>query len=202
MAVPFSYKETKALRLARVLRETGGLMPVGLELGVGPGGIAAPLSRQGMRIVGVDLSLEALGRAKEYCRGEQVALVRGSGFSLPFGDASFPVAYALQVLHLFDADGRLRLMREVRRVLRPGSRFVFDMKNVLSHPFRYWSATASQRERNFPATTEVQDLLRRAGFTDLEFRPGVIPGFGSVQPPNTGLFRAFTHTLFYVARTP
>ena len=202
MAVPFAYKETKSIRLAQILGETGGLTPAALEVGVGPGGIAGPLSRRWMRVVGIDLSLEALERAKEYCRDDRVMLLRGSGFSLPFRDQSFPLVYAAQVLHLFDTDGRLRLMHEVRRVLRPGARFVFDMKNAFSHPLRYWTSSASRKLRNFPSTDEIQALLDRAGFRDVEVRPGVMPGLGAVQVPNAGLFRALAHTLFFIARTP
>jgi SAM-dependent methyltransferase len=201
MAVPFAYKETKSLRLAQILGDTGGLVPTALELGVGPGGIAGPMSRRGMRIVGIDLSPEALQRAQEYCRQDQVALLRGSGFALPFPNESFSLVYASQVLHLFENDGRLRLMREARRVLRPGARFVFDMKNALSHPLRYWTSSVDRRQRNFPTTDEIRTLLERAGFASVELRPGVLPGLGAVRVPNLGIFRLVAHTRFFVART-
>ena len=101
--VPFEYKKAKSTRLAQILRETGGLPPRALELGVGPGGIAGPLSRNGLQVVGIDLSPEALERAREYCRNDRVLLLRGSGFGLPFRDNTFPLVYASQVLHLFDS---------------------------------------------------------------------------------------------------
>ena len=202
MAVPFDYKETKSVRLAQILRDTGGLAPMALELGVGPGGIAGPMSRRGMQVVGIDLSPEALQRAKEHCRGDQVALLRGSGFALPFADQSFSLVYTSQVLHLFDNDGRLRLMREARRVLRPGARFVFDMKNFLSHPVRYWTSSAERKQRNFPGTGELEALLKEAGFASVDIRPGVLPGLGAVQVPNAALFRALAHTRFFIARKP
>ena len=200
MAVPFAYKHTKSVRLAQILDETGGLTSLALELGVGPGGIAGPISRRGMRVVGIDLSQEALDRATEYCRDDDVVLLRGSGFALPFRDASLPLVYASQVLHLFDDDGRLRLMSEVKRVLRPGARFVFDLKNVGSHPIRYWRSPARRRRRNFPTTRQIQTLLARAGFTHVDVRPGVMPGLGAIQVPNVGVFRAVTHTRFFIAR--
>ena len=202
MAVPFAYKETKSVRLAQILGETGGLAPTALELGVGPGGIAGPMSRRGIQIVGIDLSPEALNRAKEHCRGDRVVLLRGSGFALPFQSESFPLVYASQVLHLFDNDGRLRLMREARRVLRPGGRFVFDMKNFLSHPVRYWTSSAKRKQNNFPGTKEIETLLKEAGFASVDVRPGVMPGLGAVQVPNASLFRVMAHTRFFVARTP
>src|SRR5688572_12327590 len=168
LVVPFAYKQTKSVRLAQILDETGGLTSTALELGVGPGGIAGPISRRGIRIVGIDLSREALDRAKQYCQNDDVVLLCGSGFALPFKDASFPLVYASQVLHLFDDEGRLRLMLEVKRVLRPGARFVFDLKNVGSHPIRYWRSSVKRRRRNFPTSRQIQALLSRAGFTDVD----------------------------------
>jgi SAM-dependent methyltransferase len=201
MAVPFAYKHTKSVRLAQILEDTGGLAPLALELGVGPGGIAGPMSRRGMHVVGIDLSPDALMRAKEHCRGSRVTLLRGSGFALPFRDKSFPLVYASQVLHLFDNDMRLKLIEEVRRVLRPGARFVFDMKNVLTHPLRYWGSSASQKKRHFPSTAEIRTLLDRAGFGDIEIRPGVMPGLGARRVPNAAFFRALAHTRFFIARS-
>ena len=200
MAVPFVYKKTKSARLAQVLRATGGLAPRALELGVGPGGIAAPLSRNGMQIIGIDLSSEALDRAREYCRDDNVRLLRGSGFSLPFQSEVFPIVYASQVLHLFDDGGRLRLMQEVRRVLQPGGRFIFDLKNIASHPLRYWMSKAARRKRNFPATAQVQALLSQAQFVDVTIRAGVMPGFGAINVPNIPVLRAMAHTRFFIAR--
>lgn len=200
MAVPFDYKEVKSTRLAQILRETGGLAPRALELGVGPGGIAGPLSRNGMQIVGIDLSPEALERAREYCRRDRVSLLRGSGFSLPFQDESFPIVYASQVLHLFDDAGRLRLMQEVRRVLRPGGRFIFDLKNVLSHPLRYWGSKPARRRRNFPNTTQVRSMLYQADFADVDIRAGVMPGLGAIELPNMRILQAIAHTRFFIAR--
>ena len=202
MTVPFEYKRSKSERLAAILLQTGGFPKRALELGVGPGGIAGPLSHHGIRLVGMDLSIEALLRAKDHCKNDDVSLLRGSGFSLPFASGSFPVVYASQVLHLFDHDGRLALMREALRVLEPGGRFVFDMKNVVTHAFRYLGATPDRRRRNFPPRAELRSLLGEAGFVNAETRPGLLPGIGLVDVPNIPLFKAFAHTVFFVARRP
>jgi SAM-dependent methyltransferase len=201
-AVPFDYKKVKSARLAQILRDTGGLPPRALELGVGPGGIAGPLSRNGFQVIGLDLSPEALERAREYCRDDRVVLLRGSGFALPFQDESIPLVYASQVLHLFDDAGRLRLMQEVRRVLRRGGRFVFDLKNVMPHAMRYWTSTVARRHRNFPSTARIEHLLQDARFGDVEMRAGVIPGLGAVNVPNIGMLRSVAHTRFFNARKP
>jgi SAM-dependent methyltransferase len=202
MAVPFDYKRIKSGRIAEILRETGGLPNTALELGVGPGGIAGPLSRQGVRVLGMDLSIDALMRAKDYCRDDKVMLLRGSGFALPFPSGSIPTVYASQVLHLFDNDGRLALMREAFRVLQPNGRFVFDMKNVVTHALRYLGASAQRKRRNFPSHADLRQLLGDAGFQNVETLPGVLPGFRRTKVPNIGVLQLVAHTVFFVARRP
>lgn len=195
----FDYKHAKGERIARILLETGGLAPIALELGVGPGGVAAALSRHGMKIVGIDLSPEALVRAQAHCRGENVRLMRGSGFQLPLADKSLPLVYASQVLHLFDSSKRLRLMAEAHRVLLPGGRFVFDMKNLAPHVLRVFKYSAEGRRQNFPSSSHIAGLLREAGFSSVVKRPGLLPLMASSRVPNNILSRTVAHTTFFVA---
>jgi SAM-dependent methyltransferase len=195
----YQYKHAKGERVVNILRETGGLNGLVLELGVGPGGIARTVSRQGAHVVGIDLSPEALSRAKEHCRADAVTLMRASGFSLPFRNGSLPLVYASQVVHLFDAPGRLALMREVHRLLRSGGRFVFDMKNASSHLLRVARYSRERRRRNFPAQREILSLLREAGFSDVARRPGLLPVFWGARVPNNAILRALAHTTFFIA---
>lgn len=194
----YGYKHTKGARLASIIKNTGGDTPIALEIGVGPGGVAAAISRTGIKVIGMDLSPDALVRAKEHCATERVALMRASGFAVPFADAALPLVYASQVLHLFNAPGRLAIMREAHRILRPGGRFVFDMKNMLSHPSRYFTSDVSRRQRNFPPVSEIMRLLREAGFSKVETMPGVLPLLGA-RVPNLGILSGIAHTRFYIA---
>lgn len=200
MKVPFDYKRAKSDRIAEIIKETGGLPSAALELGVGPGGIAGPMSRRGVHVFGMDLSVDALFRAKDYCRDDAVSLLRANGFALPFPDRTFPLAYASQVLHLFDNPERERMMREVHRVLQPNGRFVFDMKNVVTHAWRYLRSSPKRKRRNFPPLSEVTQLLRQAGFGDVETRPGLLPGVTAARVPNLPLVQTLAHTVFFVAR--
>ncbi|HJW12835.1 MAG TPA: class I SAM-dependent methyltransferase [Albitalea sp.] len=201
MVVPFAYKGKKGERIAEIIRTTGGMPSLVVEIGVGPGGVARSVSQSGARVVGMDLSAEALGRAREHCRDADVRLLRGSGFALPFADRSVPVVYASQVLHLFDAQGRLALMREVRRVLQPGGRFIFDMKNVATHAWRFASSPAEKKARNFPGDREIRRLLEEVGFGSTMVRAGLFPVFGMSLGTDAGALCALAHTRFYVARS-
>jgi SAM-dependent methyltransferase len=200
--VDFSYKQKKAARIVTLIREFGGLEARALELGVGPGGIAAAVSETGMKVVGVDLSAEALEKARVHCAGRTVALVRASGFQLPFAERTFPLLYAPQVLHLFDSEHRMRLLLEAHRVLTPGGRLLFDLLNRWSHPVEYWKAAPQRRRRRFPGRDEILQLVSKAGFTDIDVRPGVVPGLPVKSVPNHPLSRFLAHTVFVRARRP
>jgi SAM-dependent methyltransferase len=98
--------------------ELGGRQPC-LEIGVGTGLIALPLSDAGVRMVGLDLSVAMLRKLVEKTGGRPVfPLLRGDATRLPFRDARFGGAVARHVLHLIprwpDAIG------ELVRVVRPG----------------------------------------------------------------------------------
>jgi ubiquinone/menaquinone biosynthesis C-methylase UbiE len=198
-AVRYDYKLRKATRIVQILEETGGLGAPVLEIGVGSGGIAAGVSRAGVRVVGTDIAPAALLRAQEYCANDDVALLFGSGFRLPFRDAVFPLVYASQVLHLFDSDARATLISEVRRVLKPAGRFVFDLKNRWSHPFAYYRRSAARRNRNFPSDAEIRDVLQRCGFAVVAIRPGLLPLALERVSRSATLLRVLTHTRFFVA---
>ena len=200
MTIPFDYKRRKGDRLVEILMDTGGLPKTALELGVGPGGVARAVSEAGPHVIGMDLSPEALLRAREHCANVNVSLLCGSGFALPFGNGTLPLVYASQVLHLFDSRGRLSILREARRVLQPGGRFVFDMKNVASHPWRYFSSSAEKRSRNFPPRSEIASLLRDAGFGKVDVKAGLFPLLGASIPSNSRSLTSLAHTRFYVAR--
>lgn len=199
MVIPFGYKERKGERIAAIIRDTGGLPPLAVEIGVGPGGVAKAVSLAGPRVVGMDLSAEGLVQAQAHCASARVSLLCASGFALPFASGSVPLVYASQVLHIFDDAGRLTVMKEARRVLRPGGRFVFDMKNIASHPLRYLKTAGERRVRAFPSSQGLQDLLRRAGFSRVVIRAGLFPGIGGAAPTDLGPLNLIAHTRFYVA---
>jgi len=87
-----------------------------LDAGVGTGRFARALVVEGVRVIGVDVSMQMLRLA----RGASPALplIRADLRALPFPAASFGGALIVHVLHLI-ADWE-RVVGEVRRVLRPG----------------------------------------------------------------------------------
>jgi 2-polyprenyl-6-hydroxyphenyl methylase/3-demethylubiquinone-9 3-methyltransferase len=97
-----------------------------LDLGCGKGRFARALEGQGARVIGLDVSAAMLAGATGLER------VRGSARRLPFDAAGFDRVVAVEVFEHM-APGMLDdVCREVRRVLRPGGRFVLVDKNVRS----------------------------------------------------------------------
>ncbi|MGD8374680.1 MAG: methyltransferase domain-containing protein [Acidobacteriota bacterium] len=93
-----------------------------LDLGAGPGGLAADLADRGAWTVAVDGAPEMLRRARTRLP-PAVHLVRADAHCLPFRDASLDHAVGMLVLHLL-ADP-VPALRELRRVVHPGGRLAF-----------------------------------------------------------------------------
>jgi SAM-dependent methyltransferase len=90
-----------------------------LEIGVGTGRIALPLTRAGLRMVGADLSRPMLDRLVANAGGEPpLHLVQADAARLPFGDDLFGAALAVHVFHLLE--GWRDVVAELRRVVADG----------------------------------------------------------------------------------
>jgi SAM-dependent methyltransferase len=103
-----------------------------VELAVGTGRIAVPVARAGIAVIGVDQSSAMLDVARGYAAREGVSgLVdlRIGDMREPPVDEPVPLAICpfRSLLHLANADEKLRALRAAHRLLRPGGRLVFDV---------------------------------------------------------------------------
>lgn len=102
-----------------------------LDLACGPGRHAAQFARRGASVVGFDLSMPLLSRAR-HRPGPPLHLVRGDMRRLPFRPESFDL-----VVNLFTSFGyfsddaqHARVLHGAAEVLRPGGVFVLDYLNA------------------------------------------------------------------------
>jgi ubiquinone/menaquinone biosynthesis C-methylase UbiE len=96
-----------------------------LDIGCGNGALLHALASRIGHGIGVDTSLAMLERAQERCIRQDAAFHLVDGPKLPLEDNSVDVAISLLSFRYLDWDP---LMEELRRVLRPGGRFlVVDM---------------------------------------------------------------------------
>jgi trans-aconitate methyltransferase len=92
-----------------------------LDLGCGDGHLTQRIAAAGASVVGVDASVEMVAAARH--RG-MIAEV-GNAETLPYQDKTFDAVFSNAVLHwVRDHDA---MMAQVRRVLKPGGRFVAEM---------------------------------------------------------------------------
>lgn len=110
--------------VAALIAGGGGLDGSGrvLEIGVGTGRIALPLSQHAGAVFGLDLSWPMMERLRRKQQHEPVYLAQGDALHLPYPEAAFDVALAVHVFHLIP--GWRGAVEELRRVLRPDGRLV------------------------------------------------------------------------------
>jgi SAM-dependent methyltransferase len=123
--------------LVRLLGDPCGSL---IDVGCGTGAYSVGLMEQGWDVTGVDVSDDMLRRAA----AKGIRTVRTDATSLPFEDARFDAAAS--VFTHTDFDDFPAAVREVARVLRPGSPFVY----VGAHPCWVGPHSTYDAERGFP----------------------------------------------------
>lgn len=100
-----------------------------LDVACGHGRIANRLARRGAIVTGLDADPFLIARAQ--AADSSAEYIEGDMRALPFGDASFDAALLwFTAFGYFDEDGNRAVLREVRRVLRPGGRAILDLNNL------------------------------------------------------------------------
>jgi SAM-dependent methyltransferase len=99
-----------------------------LELGVGTGRIALPLSRRGVRVHGIDLSPDMIARLQADPRAGDIGVTVGD-FATTSVDGTFQLAYLLRntIMNLTTQDEQTACFRNVAAHLRPGGCFVIEV---------------------------------------------------------------------------
>jgi demethylmenaquinone methyltransferase/2-methoxy-6-polyprenyl-1,4-benzoquinol methylase len=180
-----------------------GSPPRVLDLGCGTGDLSINIARlapESIEIIGLDYSPPMLARArvKAFQAGvaDRINFIHGEAVHLPFPDASFSavgISFAFRNLTYKNPLGPLSLT-EVRRVLRPGGRYVIvessqpgnrlvrALFHLYMHVFvgpvgalisgnrgAYRYLTESVVRFSYPQ--EVREMLLVAGFRDVTYRP-------------------------------
>jgi phosphatidylethanolamine/phosphatidyl-N-methylethanolamine N-methyltransferase len=160
-----------------------------LEVGVGTG-LALPRYTQDKWITGIDLSAEMLHRARKRVASRgltNVAALRElDAESTDFPDASFDIAVAMFVASVVpDPRG---LLKEMRRVVRPGGYILFVNHFAAERGPRWWVEWAmapASRALGWHPDFAMQGLFSRDDLARMRANPA--PPFGIftlVQLPN------------------
>ncbi|MCC6890200.1 MAG: class I SAM-dependent methyltransferase [Hyphomicrobiales bacterium] len=140
-----------------------------IDVGCGVGLQHALLSGRIKSIAGIDVSAACIATAAK--SNPSATYVAYDGVSIPFADACFDVATALCVLHHVPVAQRVGLMREVRRVLRPGGIavvFEHNPRNPLT--IRAVGGCEFDQDAVLLRREEAESLMAAAGFREIETR--------------------------------
>lgn len=111
-----------------------------LDMGCGEGYVSRRLlSSNPVSIIGVDISSEMVENARSQNDDPRLKFQVGDATSLEFSNGSFDLVVAVFVYNYVSTSEMICSMREVRRVLSEGGRFIF----TVPHPFMPFAAQQS-----------------------------------------------------------
>jgi len=164
------YLEAKARALLELVRrELGDPAHLhALDVGSGPGSLHPYLTEIGA-LEGVDVSQALVERAA--AANPNVHYQPYDGRTLPFPDARFDLAFAVNVFHHVEPPDRAGLAAELARVVRPGGIVAVFEHNPLNPLTRLVVARCEFDEGVLLLSTrKVRELLAHAGLHPLERR--------------------------------
>ena len=161
-----------------------------VDFGCGSGANSVLLAGRGAHVWGIDISQDLLRLAQRRLavsgRANGATFIAGSAHDMPFPDGSIDVVFGIAILHHLDLD---LVSREVKRVLKPGGRAIFQEPVRNSPVIRFVRSLIPYRAPDIspyerPLTDEE---LRRfsAGFSAVSVRAFGLPHVqvGMVIPP-------------------
>ena len=146
-----------------------------LDVGCGTGTLAIAIKPQvgAGEVHGIDASPEMIQVAKEKSAKDgsdihfRVALIE----AIPFSEASFDLVTSTLMLHHLPDDLKAKGFLEIRRVLKPGGRFMAMDFAALSHsPFGHLLSLFGH-SRGESMVDKLMLMLKDAGFSDVEGIP-------------------------------
>jgi SAM-dependent methyltransferase len=136
------------------------------DLGCGAGQLTEALAPCVARVIGVDESGPMLNAAAKRLEGfDNVTLRPGTIESLPIDDATLDVAILFLVAHFITDPAKV--MREIRRVLKPAGRLL--IVDLMSHDRVDYVLQLGHVWQGFDGE-QVKDWLTDAGFTNAKYR--------------------------------
>ncbi|MGA7733377.1 MAG: methyltransferase domain-containing protein [Chloroflexia bacterium] len=171
-----------------------------LDVGCGTGGLAMGAARQvgpTGTVWGIDAAPEMIAEARRKAQrsGHAVQFQVQPVEAMSFPNDSFDVVFSSLMMHHLPVDLRRRALAEIRRVLRPGGRIVIIDLQPISRPLRPWEPgwllTRLHKLHTHPEAgvrangAPLSNLLREAGFTDIDNGPTRYPWIGYARGTNT-----------------
>lgn len=100
-----------------------------LDMGCGGGLYTRELAARGANVIGIDLDIEGLRRARSQEGGEKCHWVCADVRYLPFRDDCYSIAVCVEVLTHIENGERHKALAEVSRILKSQGAFYFSLHN-------------------------------------------------------------------------
>lgn len=160
-----------------------------LDLGCGTATLTLLLkkSHPEAEVVGLDGDLKVLeiAKAKAVKTGLKIALERGMAFELPYPDRSFDRVLSSLVFHHLTRDNKVRTLKEVFRVLKPGGELHVADWGKPQNTLMRAAFLLVQMLDGFNTTADsvkglLPELFSQAGFEDTQQTDRHITPFGTL----------------------
>lgn len=152
--------------LDRLAREVGDLGPI-CDLGCGPGQIARYLHRQGVNVLGVDLSPRMVQEAQRL--NPDIPFHQGDMLALPDPDNCWGGIAAFYCMIHIPREKIVDALRELKRVLKPGGVLLiaFHIGEEIKHLDEWWEKPVNL-DFAFYRPEAMETWLKEAGLALIE----------------------------------
>jgi SAM-dependent methyltransferase len=134
-----------------------------LEVGCGEGWLSIMLAIRNRSVTGIDISdrcIELCRRNQDVAQVNNVSFIRQNGVVVAFPDATFDSAISTEFVEHLHPDDVLPHLVEIRRVLRPGGRYIV----VTPNGYRHGAEAEGTLHLHVYTYDELARLFFRAGF--------------------------------------
>ncbi len=142
-----------------------------LEVCCGTGVVGKSLFCQGSKIVGLDISLSMLEKAKNKLQ----LCVNGNVQQLPFLDETFDIVVCRQAFHFLETK---RVVKEMIRVVKRGGKIIISQIVPFGRQDAVWLRRIHRKKqpllKNFLLKQDLEDVLKVAGCEDIVLREHVV----------------------------
>lgn len=140
-----------------------------LEIAPGPGRITRDVRPTG-RLTCLEFNEGMIVEGRAAC-GAKAEFIQGNAFELPF-ESQFDLVYTFRFIRHFHREDRNRLYAQVRRVLKPGGRFVMDAVNVrISKPLRDANPAEYAVHDELYSPEQIRAEMLESGFEVVALEP-------------------------------